>query len=370
MSRRPLLLPYLSWMPLAKQATSRAAHRLWRLVSIVSAVGLIFIVIARWVGCDAPYYEPYGLSLDIDSDGRQAVVSTADGHLFLVNLHTGERKPLTPDLSTAHSGAEGMGSGRLSYPAFSPGGRRVAFTAASDLWLCSRNGASVLRVTQDATYAEMAPDFSPDGSRLVFIRARNNQFSPSGVWWVDYDVWTVRTDGTDLRQLTDCAYQSAGRPHFTPDGHTVIFEGKEGDGMGRVRRAGIWSVGADLPVGASGYAAPRLVVPAAWVNTTQTDNLPYIDAPDLSPDGSKVAFISDAHEPYMYDLCTAPLPRMQSSASPKPHRLGRTKPSQEKTWPTFAPNGRTLYYFVSTGQLWAVHVDGTDAHPVPRLKPL
>jgi Tol biopolymer transport system component len=37
------------------------------------------------------------------------------------------------------------------------------------------------------------PEWSPDGSRIVFTRKENNNF----------DIYTIKPDGTDLRRLTD-----------------------------------------------------------------------------------------------------------------------------------------------------------------------
>lgn len=59
------------------------------------------------------------------------------------------------------------------------------------------------------------PDWSPDGSQLVFARAADDR----------EDLWVVDADGTDAHQLTacegDCVYLDD--PDWSPDGRTVLF---------------------------------------------------------------------------------------------------------------------------------------------------
>ena len=87
------------------------------------------------------------------------------------------------------------------------------------------------------------PRFSPDGSQIVFNRSRDPRASsrqPRA-----FDVWIMKTDGTDQHLLA----RSGFHPSFTADGRFVIFS--RGDAI--VRRsiatgAATCTVSATLPM--------------------------------------------------------------------------------------------------------------------------
>jgi WD40 repeat protein len=60
---------------------------------------------------------------------------------------------------------------------------------------------------------DAAPSYSPDGSKIVFTRT--NQRS-------DFAVFTVNTDGTDVRQITPWGLEGGGG-RWSPDGHWIVF---------------------------------------------------------------------------------------------------------------------------------------------------
>ena len=72
-------------------------------------------------------------------------------------------------------------------------------------------------------------DWSPDGAHIVFS-APIEGGEPGGAL---SDLWLVRPDGSDLRQVTDVAASggSAVQPTFTPDGERIIFMLSEATGV-------------------------------------------------------------------------------------------------------------------------------------------
>jgi hypothetical protein len=83
-------------------------------------------------------------------------------------------------------------------PKWAPGGRRILFVRTSDatafgsqLWSIRPNGSSAHRVIPATNV--IAGDWSPDGKRLVVIRA-----DPDGS---SLQVWVGNADGTDMAQI-------------------------------------------------------------------------------------------------------------------------------------------------------------------------
>jgi dipeptidyl aminopeptidase/acylaminoacyl peptidase len=69
------------------------------------------------------------------------------------------------------------------------------------------------------------PIMSPDGSRIVFTVGRYEL--EKGESWSE--IWMMRTDGSDLRQLT-FDRSSHGSPVFSPDGTRLVFVSSRGGG--------------------------------------------------------------------------------------------------------------------------------------------
>jgi Tol biopolymer transport system component len=149
-------------------------------------------------------------------------------------------------------------------PSWSPDGKQIAFFSDrdggpdNDLWVMNADGSNPRQLTNGFNAGSV--DWAPDGRSLVFSRFLST----------NDDLWIVNADGTGLHQLvgtsTGTYYYG---PHFSPDGQWIVFTNDT----------------------ATGSDVLALITPAG----TQQHNINAIDsyAPDFTADGKRIVFISD-----------------------------------------------------------------------------
>ncbi|MFF1818533.1 TolB family protein [Kribbella sp. NPDC058245] len=74
-------------------------------------------------------------------------------------------------------------------------------------------------------------DFSPDGSRFVFMRAKPGP-EPTPDIGQSGALFVANSDGTGLRQITDYGLPNShdnGLAHWSPNGQTLVFAGEQGE---------------------------------------------------------------------------------------------------------------------------------------------
>jgi Tol biopolymer transport system component len=104
---------------------------------------------------------------------------------------------------------------------WSPDGRWLTFMAYQAIWIMDANGRHRHRVfTPPAgTGVDDGPAFTADGRRIVFTRC-----CPSGY---GYSLWSIRTGGTGLRNVTREAPKGDGpadtTPQVSPNGRWIAF---------------------------------------------------------------------------------------------------------------------------------------------------
>jgi Tol biopolymer transport system component len=159
--------------------------------------------------------------------------------------------------------------------------RYVNNPVRKEIWVVNPDGSGLRQVTHaPPNYLDFDPSWAPGGSRLVFSRC-----APQGIAFCDgqQSVWTVKPDGTGLRDLTPpCRH--AGKT-FTPgptcpqDGQAVFSP--DGRRIALVR----WAGRPAIAIGDSGLRHVHLFFPLG-----KTSGAPDEDALAWSPDGSQLAF--------------------------------------------------------------------------------
>ena len=141
--------------------------------------------------------------------------------------------------------------------ALSPDGSNLALDLQGTLWSLPVEGGEGRALT-DGLGDDRLPDYSPDGSRVVFQSYR------AGSW----DIWAIGSDGNGLEPLTAGPFDDR-EPVWSPDGTSIAFSSD------RSGNYDIWILNV-----ASGEVAQ--------VTTVEEDD--YM--PTWSPDGSEIAFLS------------------------------------------------------------------------------
>ena len=97
------------------------------------------------------------------------------------------------------------------FPSWSPDGERIVFKGGRRLYVVPAAGGPRVALTGPDYYSNF-PSWSPDGERIMFTSNLGG----------DFDLYTVRPDGTDLRQLTHAPGNDA-HSAWCAGGDWVVF---------------------------------------------------------------------------------------------------------------------------------------------------
>jgi TolB protein len=228
------------------------------------------------------------------------------------------------------------------FPSWSPDRKRIVFVRSvaendADVWIMNTDGTGARRLAGSARGAQdLYPAFSPDGRWIVFASDRGGR---------EPDLYVMRADGKKLRRLVaGPKFVVDTQPRFSPDGRHVVFTSNRvsffnheiyrvrfSDGGG-LQRLTYWGTGKD---GAPG------------------DDV----SPSYSPDGKRIAFVSDRNGGYAI---------WTMDANGGDLREVSRHPGHNVVFPRFSPDGRSLVYTSfrdAQGRhpdvLWTVGADGS-----------
>ena len=193
--------------------------------------------------------------------------------------------------------------------AWSPDGQSLAFSTAAGLVLLSPENSDAHALTHSpASSQDWGPAFSPSGDRLLFVRSDEAAFND--------EILSIPVFGGEPSRIASAHASVLGPPQWSNDGKSILFASNRGS------HPGLWRVSATTPdtpiqindsgwypalarngnrlayqritrkldiwqidVGGSNHD-PRALI----ASTSETDQGP---GPQVSPDGHKIAFMSD-----------------------------------------------------------------------------
>jgi TolB protein len=124
---------------------------------------------------------------------------------------------------------------------FLPDGKHVVYTRAtgnerhfpgwdqiqhSDIVVRDVNGANARVLIRSHPYVGdyLSAQFSPDGSRLVYVRSNSPLAKPVG----GHALFVARADGSRQRQITPWPLDAGDNPDWSPNGKLILFRSNEG----------------------------------------------------------------------------------------------------------------------------------------------
>ncbi|MEY4635565.1 MAG: Gamma-glutamyltranspeptidase precursor, partial [Acidobacteriota bacterium] len=163
-------------------------------------------------------------------------------------------------------------------PAWAPDGRRIAVSYLDRIWTMTPEGRQGKAVTTgEAGAIEREPAFAPDGSRLAYAADRGDGF----------DIYVVDLKNGAAAGAPVAATTQPGDerwPSWTADGR-LVFAHRDARPAGRGADPSLqWDLFVVRPVeGSEAWQAPQPL-------TETADSETY---PRVSPDGTKVVFVSE-----------------------------------------------------------------------------
>jgi Tol biopolymer transport system component/DNA-binding winged helix-turn-helix (wHTH) protein len=144
--------------------------------------------------------------LQWSSDGR-SLVYALDGNLWRTGLHGGNPERLW------------FGQNAVM-PAIARKGNRIAYvhrTYGADIWrIAIGKSADAPSRPFPSDLVQQNPQFSPDGTRIVFESTRSG----------NPEVWVCNVDGSNPLQLTSFGGALTGTPRWSPDGQNIVFDSR------------------------------------------------------------------------------------------------------------------------------------------------
>lgn len=225
--------------------------------------------------------------------------------------------------------------GRDEWPCWSPDNTKIAWEtdraggANWEIYAMSADGTGTVNLTANAA-EDLYPDYSPDGARIAFGSGRDG----------NREIYAMNANGTSPVRLTNHSGDDR-HPSWSADGSRIAFDSDRDTGSGAPTTPPDRNRYDIYAMNANGTGVTRL-----------TSNAVCDWQPCWSPDGSRIAFISNragAYEVYV----------MNADGS-NPQRL--TTLSGDANKPSWSPDGAWIAFSCAVSgntDVYKIRADGT-----------
>ncbi len=215
------------------------------------------------------------------------------------------------------------------FSAWSPDGRRIAFTSDRDggnweLYVMNSDGTQQRRLTNTPEEDEAVPAWTPDGEKIAYV------VDPLG----ESTIHVMNADGSDQRRLVDGNW-----PSWSPDGKRLAYTD--------------FSVGEERLAVMNADGSQQRRVPSSLVRQLTGAAAAYEAA--WSPDGKRFAYVAaprtNNEEIYVMNVDGS-------------HRIRLTDIPGNDHWPpTWSPDGRRIAFTSDgtdgRGEIYVMNADGS-----------
>ena len=208
-------------------------------------------------------------------------------------------------------------------PSWSPDGTRIVFMSERDgngeIYMMDADGGNQQNLTNHPD-RDYSPSWSPDGKRIVFVSDRDGFLDIHG--FPTSEIYVMEADGENPQNLTNNRVED-GAPSWSPDGKRIVFiSERDGHFIGdfELITSEIYVMDVD------GGNQQRL-----------TENRKNDESPSWSPDGTRIVFSSDRKgdfvnsEIYLMDADGGNLQRL-------------TENRDDDGAPSWSPNGERIAF--------------------------
>jgi TolB protein len=251
------------------------------------------------------------------------------------------------------------------------------------------DGSQRRRLT-DANAHDREPDWSPEGSKIVFVRLAGES-DHSG------EIYVMNANGSGERFLVN-----GGEPQWSPDGTQIVYSGSPPASNPFGQPGSIWVMDADGSDQRRLYAGEGFAADATWspvggllafaaiaadpsdpAGTSKTTNLFTMDEKgevverltdtvyacnsEFSPDGTRLAFITSDGGPYLvWTMRVDGSDKTQLTEGPGSYAFPHWSPDGEQIAFSFDPDGESHWVNVPAAagpepsSVWMMRADGTQ----------